>query len=87
MSLLERRLQILVDQERYARLEAEATARGSSVATVVREAIDQHFASDVALRASAARDFLAEPLTDAGPEPDWAESKRALVGDIAPQVP
>jgi len=40
MSMLKERLQILVTAEQRQRLEAEARRRGSSVATVVREAID-----------------------------------------------
>jgi hypothetical protein len=38
--MLSERLQILISPEQRRRLEAEARRRGSSVATVVREAID-----------------------------------------------
>lgn len=37
----ERRLQILLDQERYERVSALARSRGVSVAAVIREAIDR----------------------------------------------
>jgi hypothetical protein len=40
MSMLTRRLQILIDEERYRRLAARAREEGVSVATVVRRAID-----------------------------------------------
>ena len=40
MSVLERRLQILLDGARYERLAREAEATGHSVAAIVREAID-----------------------------------------------
>ncbi|MDQ3781678.1 MAG: antitoxin [Actinomycetota bacterium] len=40
MSMLTERLQILVTTEQRRRLDAEARRRGSSVATVVRQAID-----------------------------------------------
>lgn len=40
MSMLTERLQILISPEQRRRLETEAKRRGSSVATVVREAID-----------------------------------------------
>ncbi len=40
MCMLERRLQILLDEGRYQRISSLAKARGVSVATVVREAID-----------------------------------------------
>ena len=40
--LKQERLQILVTTEQRRRLEGEAKRRGSSVATIVREAIDLH---------------------------------------------
>ncbi len=39
--MLDRRLQILLDETRHQRVVALARARGVSVATVVREAIDR----------------------------------------------
>jgi uncharacterized membrane protein len=44
MSMLEHRLQILLDDERHRRITAVAQARGVSVASVVREAIDRGLA-------------------------------------------
>ncbi len=41
MLMLEHRLQILLDDERHARITSVARERGVSVATVVREAIDR----------------------------------------------
>lgn len=53
---LEHRLQILLDDERHARITAAARARGVSVATVVREAIDRGVtASDGRRKAAGAR--------------------------------
>lgn len=74
MSALERRLHILLDEARYARLEAEAKERGSSVASVVRTAIDHHFDEerDQARRADAARKLLSYP-PDEGPAESWEE--------------
>lgn len=40
MSMLSIRLQVLIDEERAHRLEAEAGRRGVSVAALVREGID-----------------------------------------------
>lgn len=39
--MLNRRLQILLDEDRYQRVSGAARARGTSVATVIREAIDR----------------------------------------------
>lgn len=84
MSVLERRLQILIDNERYALLENEASSRGASVATVVREAIDAHFATDAGRRATAAQSLLGSSPTSEEPEPDWAQSKAELLADADP---
>jgi len=65
---LDRRLQILLDADRHARLVAVAQERGVSVATVVREAIDRGLpAPDTRRRAAARRVLAAEPM--AVPEP------------------
>lgn len=41
--MLKERLQILVTAEQRRRLEAEARRRGTSVASLIREAVDAHF--------------------------------------------
>lgn len=43
MLMLDKRLQVLVDKRRYRMLSREALRRKTSVGTVVREAIDEHF--------------------------------------------
>lgn len=43
MRMLQERLQILVSTEQRRRLEAEAKRRGTSVASLVREAVDVQF--------------------------------------------
>jgi hypothetical protein len=71
---LDRRLQILLDDERHARLVAVAQERGVSVATVVREAIDRGLPSPDAKRRAAARRILAtEPIPVPDPEDLVAE--------------
>lgn len=75
MSMLERRLQILLDETRHARLREVAQARGVSVATVVREAIDRGLpAADPRRRAAASR-LLGAPDMDV---PDVAELRAEL---------
>lgn len=65
--MLSRRLQILLDDERYERLARRAAERGSSIATLVRDAIDARYpAVDPDRRAAADRILAAEPV----PVPD-----------------
>lgn len=61
MSPLTRRLHILLDDERYARIWEEAERRGVAVAVVVREAIDSAFPSGADARARAMRSLLSAP--------------------------
>jgi len=61
MSMFEHRLQILLDGERHERISAAAQARGVSVATIVREAIDRGLPSAQHARRAAARELLAAP--------------------------
>ncbi|SEE79991.1 hypothetical protein SAMN04488554_2957 [Ruania alba] len=81
-------MQVLVDDERFRRLEAEAAAAGSSVASVVRKAIDEHFLVNRDSRAEAGRQLMAEfGDSDDATEPDWAESKAALMRDLDVKLP
>lgn len=77
--MLSRRTQILLDEERYARLEQAARESGRSVGAVIRDAIDAKLAhDDAAQRRRAAADWLlAQPMPE-GPEPDWAVVKDEL---------
>ncbi len=58
---LERRLQILIDEERYRRIAAVARERGTSVGAVVREAIDRGLSAAPAARRRAASRILEAP--------------------------
>jgi hypothetical protein len=58
MLMLEHRLQVLIDEERHARLSAAARERGVSVATVVREAIDRGLSPAAGRREAAGRRLL-----------------------------
>ena len=61
--MLTRRLQILVDEDQYAKLESYARERGLSVGAAVREAIEKVVPADAARRRAAARAILgAEPM-------------------------
>lgn len=58
MLMLEHRLQILLDDERHARITTAARERGVSVATVVREAIDRGVTASADRREAAGRRLL-----------------------------
>jgi hypothetical protein len=63
MCMLDRRLQILIDDARYRRLEAVARERRLSVAAVIRDAIDAALPADLAKKERAAAALLAaEPM-------------------------
>ncbi len=84
MAVFSRRTQLLLDEERYARLEREARRTGRSVAALVREAIDVRFGGEgeAQSRRAAATALLATPRpTDR--EPDWAEVERELLDSTA----
>ncbi len=64
MCMYERRLQLLLDQDRYERVAARAKRRKVSVATVIREAIDAALpAADRDRRAAADRILAATPIS------------------------
>lgn len=75
MSVMERRLQILLDEARYVRLAAEADRSGRSVAAVIREAIDLRFPSGDESRLRAADQLLAMTAADESAGEDPAQLK------------
>ena len=75
MSILTRRLQILIDEDRFKRLERAARKSNRSVAAAVREAIDVAYPSDLEEKRKAAEAILSAPQIDV---PDVEELKREL---------
>jgi len=74
MSMLDRRLQVLIDQDRWTRLEQESERRGVPVAVLVREAIDERYPGRTEQRRAALQAILdAEPMSVPGPEELRAE--------------
>jgi hypothetical protein len=74
MSMLDRRLQVLIDEDRWSRLEREAVRRHVSVGVLVREAIDERFPGDADQRRAALQAILdAQPM--AVPDPDELRSE------------
>jgi predicted DNA-binding ribbon-helix-helix protein len=77
MSMLDRRLQVLIDQGLWARLEREAERRSVSVSTLVREAIDERYPGSTAERRAALEAVLrAHPM--AVPPPDALRREREV---------
>ena len=75
MCMLSRRLQILIDEERYERLERAAQRRNSSVAAAIREAIDRAYPANLDEIRAAADEILSAPQIDV---PDMEELKQEL---------
>jgi chromosomal replication initiation ATPase DnaA len=86
---LDRRLQLLIDEDCWSMLETEAKRESMTVAAVVRQAIDDHFAGNMRRRAEAGRRLLAmsENPTPGETEPSWAEIKRAMEEDLERRYP
>lgn len=74
MPMLEKRLQILLDEARWRRLSARAAERNMSVGAVVRGALDQALPATHDERRAAARTILAAaPMAVPPPEELRAE--------------
>ena len=89
MPVMDKRLQLLLDTERYELVSAEARRTGRSVAAVIRESIDEHFRDPTARirRTEAARRFL--DLTaevEPGPGRSWQDIKREMDDDLTSYV-
>jgi hypothetical protein len=80
MSTLTRRTQLLLDEDRYTRLEQRAAESGRSVAAIIREAIDEKLADSAgsARRREAAQTLLRARAPEGEREPDWADVKNDL---------
>ncbi len=76
MSMLTRRLQVLVEPEQYERLQVYATGRGVSVGEAVRDAIDRVARPAIEQRRAAAERFLAAEPVDL--PADVAELEREI---------
>jgi hypothetical protein len=66
MRMLTHRLQILIDDERYERVRALARQRGTSVAAVIREALDRGLPATQQRRAAAAQRILGAAPMETG---------------------
>ena len=78
---LTHRTQLLLDEDRYGRLRRRANERGTSVASLIREAIDRTFPEEGMEAEEAGRLLLeAEPM----PVEDWPDMKREMLDEMYP---
>ncbi len=75
MALLTRRLQVLLDEERFDQLEQLAHRRKTTIAALVRAALDRTLAEQGMAQGQAADRFLKRPPVDFGP---WEDLKTEL---------
>ena len=76
MAILSRRVQILLDDERWDRLERESERTGLPVAQLIRDAVDTRFGSNLPARRAAFAKILAVPPM---PVDDWDVMKEELL--------
>jgi len=79
MATRRRRLQVLLDEERFAHLEHLARQRPTTVAALVRDAPDRTYWQGPASDGAADRFLAREPL-ELG---SWEESKRQIEDSLA----
>jgi hypothetical protein len=76
MHILDRRLQILLDDARYRRVATAARERKTSVAAIIREAIDQALPVELERKRRAADELLA---AEAVPVPETVQELKAEI--------
>jgi hypothetical protein len=81
---LTHRMQILLDEDQYARLSRRAKAEGRSVGALIREAVDFMWTAGDSRKAEAAAAVLAaEPMAVGSPDDLARELDRARGGRFA----
>jgi hypothetical protein len=82
MLMLNHRLQVLIDDERYDRLRQESERIGTPVGELVRRAIDREFPADAQRRRAAGEFLLSLPMPP-GSQPDWETIKDDPLDELA----
>jgi len=82
--MLDRRLQLLLDVDRYERVALEAKRRRTSIAAVIRDAIDHHVPVNDEQRRAAVRAVLAaDPMPVPGDPADLRSELDAAHDPVA----
>jgi hypothetical protein len=84
MATLTRRLQVLLDERRFTHLEHLAAQRGTTIAALVRDALDLAYAPARLPRDVAADRFLARSPVDLGP---WDDAKQEIDASLDRGLP
>ncbi|MES2093542.1 MAG: ribbon-helix-helix protein, CopG family [Actinomycetota bacterium] len=88
MATLDRRVQILLDPAQYAALEHEASVQKQSVASLIREAVDERLNRSKQTKVDAlARLFARADAQPAGPPIDWEVEKESFERDFLRDLP
>lgn len=82
MHMLTKRLHVLLDEARLDRLRRESRRAGAPIGELVRRAIDREYPPELPSREDAGARLLAR-APGAGREPDWAETKAAMLDELA----
>ncbi len=83
--MLNRRLQVLIDDERWERLEKRSAETGASVGEVVRRAIDEAVPATSREESIAAMErFLGSPPMPVG---EWEDMKREMLEELYGERP
>jgi hypothetical protein len=77
--MLNRRLQVLIDDERWERLQRRSAETGASVGELVRRAIDNGLPPGRENARAALASFLDSPRVPVG---DWATAKLQMLDDF-----
>ncbi len=77
---------MLIDHDRYSRLEEEAARTGQSVAAVIRLAIDRLLTTAPSVREAAAFSLLAGGRDAVEPGVEWSAVKQSMEGGLAAKV-
>lgn len=82
--MMERRLQLLLDQQRYERVASEAERQGRSVAAVIRDAIDVAYPSTAEARSVAIEGLLTLVSDEPSDQADraWDETRAAMEAEL-----
>jgi predicted DNA-binding ribbon-helix-helix protein len=75
MATLTRRLQVLLNEQRFAQLEHIARQRRTTIAALVRDALERTYPSDALPSDVAAERFLAREPMELG---SWDQAKREI---------